>query len=71
LNNYYGYLARSVFDFRGQEFWRYHRKRLEELGHPLNNFKLGGTVFLKLPNVLLKPKWIIKRLLKLRRSQPG
>lgn len=58
LNSYYRYLARSFFDFRGPEFWRYHRKRLEDLGHPLNRFKLAVGALLRLPTVLLKPKWL-------------
>jgi|SRR5579862_325565 len=63
LSIYYRFLARSVFNFRDREFWRYHRKRLEELGHPLNNFKLAGEVLLQVP------KLTIKRLLNLGRSR--
>jgi glycosyltransferase involved in cell wall biosynthesis len=40
LNNYYQYLGLNLLLSRGTEFWDYHRKRLEELGHPITKYKL-------------------------------
>jgi glycosyltransferase involved in cell wall biosynthesis len=45
LNNYHRFLAVSLIGFRGNEFWQYHRSRLEELGYPLKaSMLLKGAV---------------------------
>jgi len=33
LNHYHLFLAESIFDLKGKEFWNYHRNELEKLGH--------------------------------------
>ena len=48
LENYYRFLAKSVFDLREKEFWTYHRNGLEKLGYPLSMAKLIKTLFLEL-----------------------
>jgi glycosyltransferase involved in cell wall biosynthesis len=35
LNNYHRSLAINLLEFRDHEFWKYHKTRLAELGHPL------------------------------------
>jgi len=36
LNDYYRYLAVSLFHRRDKAFWIYHKRRLEECGHPFS-----------------------------------
>ena len=45
LNSYFEFLAVSVNRFRDREFWKYHKSRLKELGHPVSAWKLlvAGT----------------------------
>ena len=52
MKSYYQFLARSVFESRGKEFWDYHRNGLEDLGHPLNWVKLVKTLFLESSNLM-------------------
>jgi hypothetical protein len=40
LNSYYEYLAVSVNRYKDQDFWKYHKMRLAELGHPVSRWKL-------------------------------
>lgn len=39
LKSYYRFLGNSILKNRGKEFWDYHKKNLEELGHPFNSLK--------------------------------
>ena len=64
MDEYYAFLAISAVNFRGKEFWRYHKRRLEELGHPLSGLRLGKAVSLKLMDLLLNPKRTVEALLK-------
>jgi len=48
LENYYRFLAKSVFDLKEKEFWNYHRNELEKLGYPLSTARLIKTLFLEL-----------------------
>jgi glycosyltransferase involved in cell wall biosynthesis len=56
LDHYYEFLAISAVNFRKADFWEFHRKRLKELGHPMNSFKLTGAVLRKLTDMALNPK---------------
>ncbi len=40
LDRYHRFLAVNLLAFRGNEFWQYHKGRLEELGHPLKTSML-------------------------------
>ena len=40
LRTYYEYLGEQVYRRRGRAFWRLHRRRLTELGHPLRPRRL-------------------------------
>ena len=51
LESHYRFLAQSVFERRGKEFWHYHKDGLEKLGHPLRRGKLAKTLFLALLNL--------------------
>ena len=64
MDEYYAFLAISAVNFRGKEFWHYHKRRLEELGHPLSGLRLGKAVSLKLIDLLLNPKRTVEALLK-------
>ena len=69
MDEYYEFLALSAVNFRGKEFWRYHKRRLHELGHPLTGLRLGKTVSLKLMDLLLNPKRTVEALLKRARNR--
>jgi glycosyltransferase involved in cell wall biosynthesis len=47
LRGYYDYLAVSLIRFRGEQFWEYHRRRLQELGFPITPWKLLWAVLTK------------------------
>jgi glycosyltransferase involved in cell wall biosynthesis len=40
LNQYYGFLARSLFNLREKDFWKYHRQTIQDFGHPFSWSKL-------------------------------
>lgn len=56
LDEYYTFLAASYARLRNKDFWRYHKARLKELGHPLDVLKLSRALLARLPNLLLNPK---------------
>ncbi len=62
LAEYYEYLADSVFDFRNEKFWTYHKRRLQELGHPLSGPKLGWAVGWKVVDMVFNPKRTLEAL---------
>ncbi len=56
LQTYYGYLARQVYERRGQKFWAFHRSKLAELGLPLSRARLTAHAALFALDLLLNPK---------------
>ena len=40
VENYHRFLARSVLELKGREFWRFHRDELRKLGHPVQTLRL-------------------------------
>lgn len=64
LADYYRVLGRSALKLRGGDYWRYHKKRLAELGLPLSYTRLGWSVGAALTDLLLNPKASIQKLLK-------
>jgi hypothetical protein len=69
LGEYYKFLAISAVNFRGPEFWRYHKKRLQEVGHPLDHVRLACVICMKLADLVFNPKQTIERVL--RRRKPA
>jgi glycosyltransferase involved in cell wall biosynthesis len=69
LDDYYNFLAISAVNFRDREFWKYHRKRLEEAGHPFDRGRLAKAVCMKLADLVFNPKETVERVL--RRRLPG
>jgi len=73
LGEYYRFLAISAVNFQDPEFWKYHKRRLQDLGYPLNRARLAGTICMKLADLLFNPRQTIEKVLRRRRSQttPG
>jgi len=55
MRDYYEYLAISAVNFRGRNFWSYHKKRLRELGYSLSGVALAKAVSVKLLDLMLNP----------------
>jgi glycosyltransferase involved in cell wall biosynthesis len=56
LHNYYKFLAKSLFKRMGSDFWRFHRLKLKEFGHPLSSARLSWAVVSLLLDKILNPK---------------
>lgn len=61
---YYKFLAQSVLELRGKEFWRYHRERLQQLGASIDYFKLSRYIVYRLLDGLLNPKRAIETVMR-------
>jgi glycosyltransferase involved in cell wall biosynthesis len=48
FDSYYSFLARSVLELRGADFWHYQQSELQKLGHPLSTIKLLHFLFREL-----------------------
>jgi len=57
---YYRFLAQSVLEQRGKEFWDYHRSRMRLLGMGIDNFKLGRFMLYRIADAILNPKRTIE-----------
>jgi len=57
---YYRFLAQSVLELRGKEFWNYHRDRMQKLGVGVDYFKIGRYVIYRLVDAGLNPKRTIE-----------
>ena len=66
LDEYYKFLAISAVNFRDGKFWKYHRKRLQEVGHPLDRGRLAKAVCMKLADLVFNPKETVERVLRRR-----
>src|SRR5882724_4180462 len=64
LKQYYDFLAVAAVNFRDQRFWNYHRRRLKELGYPLDVVKLVTAISMKIFDLLLNPKCTVERALR-------
>jgi glycosyltransferase involved in cell wall biosynthesis len=69
LGEYYKFLAISAVNFQDRKFWKYHKKRLQDLGYPLNRARLAGTICMKLADLLFNPKQTIEKVLRRRRPR--
>jgi glycosyltransferase involved in cell wall biosynthesis len=64
LDNYYRVLAECAVNGRSAEFWRYHSRRLEELGYRLLGARLTKSVCLKLLDLSFNPKQTVGKILR-------
>jgi len=64
LAEYYGYLASAALRFRNKAFWDYHKRRLNDLGYPLEGLKLSKEILISSMDILLNPKHSVETLLK-------
>jgi hypothetical protein len=64
MDIYYEVLAVSAVNFRKKDYWKYHKKRLSELGFPFDRIRLAKAVFGKVLDLLLNPKQTIEKSLK-------
>lgn len=74
LTSYYKYLAVNAFKFRGKDFWDYHKRRLRELGLPLDRLSLSKQMSLTLVDLLLSPKRaaeLLAKRMRAHRAAPG
>ena len=62
LDAYYRFLVISALKRREPAFWAYHRKRLAEIGQPLNYGRLGASVFKLLWDTIGQPITMARRL---------
>jgi glycosyltransferase involved in cell wall biosynthesis len=69
IGEYYKFLAIGAVNFRNPEFWSYHKKRLQDLGYPLNLGRLAGAICMKVADLVFNPKQTIERVL--RRLKPA
>ena len=63
LDNYYSFLARSVFRVRDKEFWQYHKQQLKEMGRPLSRARLLLRVGALMVDHALNPKRSVEMIL--------
>ena len=57
LKDYYRFLGGSLIDRREKEFWKYHKKELLNLGHPLNRVKLSAASVRSLLSRIFRRVW--------------
>ena len=60
--DYYEFLARAVFEFRGKKFWDFHRARLNTLGTPLERGLLARKTVARFFDIVLNPKRTVENL---------
>jgi glycosyltransferase involved in cell wall biosynthesis len=60
---YYTFLAQSVLELRGKEFWDYHRHRMRQLGVGIDSLKIGRYVLYRLIDAVLNPKRTVESVL--------
>ena len=61
LDDYYRFLAVSLLEGRGTEFWDFHRRTLAELGHPVTPVRLAKALFLKAMQEAANPGEAIRK----------
>jgi len=64
LSEYYKFLAISAVNFQDREFWEYHKKRLQDVGHPLDRGRLAWVICMKIADLVFNPKQTIERVLR-------
>lgn len=61
LDGYYRFLAVSLIGPKGKEFWDYHRRRLEELGHPIKRAWLVKALIVKGLREVMNPEQAVRK----------
>lgn len=64
LHNYYAFLAKSLFKRKGRDFWRFHRTKMKEFGHPLRAGRLAWAVVSLVLDKILNPKQTAEAVIK-------
>lgn len=64
LDEYYQFLGENIFRFRGMEFWRFHKKKLQSYGYPLNYFRLTMRTIIFLFDIIFNPKNTCEKLIR-------
>jgi glycosyltransferase involved in cell wall biosynthesis len=64
LGDYYGFLARSLYQRREKPFWEFHRRELLRIGHPLSTPKLIMTAIGLAWGVFSNPMKALRRSLR-------
>jgi hypothetical protein len=67
LRFYYRFLARSVLERRGREFWAYHRQQLESLGYGFSRMRVLRMALGYAPKALGRPRDVVRRVARLGR----
>jgi glycosyltransferase involved in cell wall biosynthesis len=57
IKEYYRFLARSLVNRRGKEFWDYHRQEMKKLGYPISFLKLTAASVRPLLSKLFGKLW--------------
>lgn len=65
MDEYYSFLAKSVFLLRNKEFWQYHKNALEKAGCPLSSTKLCTALLLESIDILLHPGKTLRKAIRL------
>ena len=63
LREYYEFLAAAAINLRDDEFWRYHKTRIRQIGYGLHRTRLAQAICMKLLDLLLNPKHTIEKVL--------
>lgn len=66
LSQYYRFLGKSLIMGRGKEFWKFHKRKLNEAGYGVSRTRLIIGLAAALAGAVLKPRETIKNLLKRR-----
>ncbi len=53
IKAYYGFLGKSIFLRKGQEFWSFHKNEFKKLGYPVSKLRLYKTAFIFFYNRLV------------------
>ena len=64
LRDYYRFLGIELFKGRNRQFWKVHRAKLAEAGHPLSRPRLAMGALAYLANIALHPKRSCEKLVK-------
>jgi glycosyltransferase involved in cell wall biosynthesis len=67
LRFYYRFLARSVLEGRGREFWAYHRQQMESLGYGFSRMRVLRMALGYAPKALWHPRDVARRVARLGR----
>jgi len=62
LRQYYAFLGASVLQRRERSFWDFHKNKLRDLGLPLNHWRLGRVVAMRLLDLIMNPKQAVESL---------